>query len=118
MTLEQRVSANETAINQLMTIQEGVFELIREVKQVQVDQQVQMHQFQEQMHQFQEQMHQFQEQMHQFQEQMHQFQEQMHQFQEHMRSMDRFNQQTRRLWVKIAKKADWLDEDDLLEDEV
>jgi hypothetical protein len=94
MTLEQRVSANEAAINQLMAIQEGVFELIREVKQVQVDQQVQMHQFQEQMH------------------------HQMHQFQEHMRSMDRFNQQTRRLWVKIAKKADWLDEDDLLEDEV
>ena len=90
MTLEQRVSANETAINQLMTIQEGILELIREVKQVQVDQQVQMHQFQEQ----------------------------MHQFQEHMRSMDRFNQQTRRLWVKIVKKADWLDEDDLLEDEV
>ena len=58
MTLEQRVSANETAINQLMTIQEGVFELIREVKQVQVDQQVQMHQFQQQMHQFQQQMHQ------------------------------------------------------------
>ena len=118
MTLEQRVSANETAINQLMTIQEGVFELIREVKQVQVDQQVQINQFQQQMGQFQQQMNQFQVQMHQFQQQMGQFQQQMHQFQEHMGSMDRFNRQTRRLWVNIAKKVDWLDEDDLLEDEV
>ena len=90
MTLEQRVSANETAINQLMSVQESTLELLREVKQVQVNQQ----------------------------EQINLLLRQMGQFQEHMESMDRFNRQTRNLWVKIARKVDWLDEDDLPEDEV
>ncbi len=118
MTLEQRVSANETAINQLMSVQESTLELLREVKQVQVNQQEQMNQFQQQMGQFQQQMNHFQQQMGRFQEQMNHFQQQMGRFQQHMESMDRFNRQTRNLWVKIARKVDWLDEDDLPEDEV
>ena len=30
-----------------------------------------------------------------------------------LESMDRFNRQTRRLWVMIARKVDWLDEEDI-----
>ncbi len=97
MTLEHRVAANEQTINQIMALQETTLELIREVKLIQVNQQRQINQHQERMDRF---------------------EEQMQQFQEHMKSMDRFNRQTRRLWIKIAQKVDWLDEDDWPEDEV
>ena len=104
MTLEHRVAANEQTINQIMALQETTLELMREVKLIQVNQQRQINQHQERMDRF--------------EEQMQQFQQQMLQFQEHMKSMDRFNRQTRRLWIKIAQKVDWLDEDDWPEDEV
>ena len=100
MTLEHRVAANEQTINQIMALQGTTLELIREVKQVQVNQQRQINQHQERMDRFEVQL------------------QQMLQFQEHMKSMDRFNRQTRRLWIKIAQKVDWLDEDDWPEDEV
>ena len=40
-------------------------------------------------------------------------QEQLDHLQRNLESMNRFNVQTRRLWILIARKANWLDEDDL-----
>ena len=40
-------------------------------------------------------------------------QEQLDHMQRNLESMNRFNIQTRRLWILIARKANWLDEDDL-----
>ena len=90
MTLEQRVTPTEESIKHIMALQGTTLEFIREVRQSQVKQQ----------------------------EQIDRLEQRMDQFEKHMKSMDRFNRQTRHLWIKIAQKVDWLDEDDWPEDEV
>ncbi len=76
-------------------------ELIREVKELQVHQQKQMAEQQKQMA-----------------DQQKQISEMRREHREQMESMHRFNRGTRKLWVAIAKKVEWLDEDDWPEDEI
>ena len=46
-----------------------------------------------------------------------QHQERMDRMDRQLESTQRFNQGTRKLWIAIAKKMDWLDEADWPEDE-
>ena len=54
-----------------------------------------------------------QEQLNQQQQHINLVQHQIDRMQRNLESMNRFNIQTRRLWILIARKANWLDEDDL-----
>lgn len=101
MTLEQRVAANEKTIRQIMSLQETTLELIREVKQTQVDHQKSMVEMRGEMVEMRGEMVEMRRDM-----------------VEQMDEMRRFNAGTRKLWVAIAKKVEWLDEDDWPEDEV
>ena len=78
----------------MLSVQETTLELIREVKEIQVRQQKQMADHQKQITVM------------------------RREHREQMESMRRFNRGTRKLWVAIAKKVEWLDEDDWPEDEV
>lgn len=96
----------------MLSVQETTLELIREVKELQVHQQKQMAEQQKQMA---DQQKQISEMRREHREQM----ESMHrEHREQMESMHRFNRGTRKLWVAIAKKVEWLDEDDWPEDEI
>ena len=99
MTLEQRVTANEESIRQIMSLQESTLELIREVKQTQVDFQKSMVEMRREMVEMRREM-----------------VEMRRDHQEQMDEMRRFNAGTRKLWVAIARKVEWLDEDDWPED--
>ena len=46
------------------------------------------------------------------QEQLNHQQQQIDRMQQNLESMNRFNIQTRRLWILIARKANWFDEDE------
>ena len=84
MTPEQRVPANSDAITRILGIQETTLELIRQVKlEIGEVKQLQVDQ-----------------------------QKQMAVQQAQLEEMRRFNEGTRKLWVAIAKKVEWLDEDD------
>jgi hypothetical protein len=47
------------------------------------------------------------------QDQLNHQQRQIDQMQQNLDGMNRFNIRTRRLWILIARKANWLDEDDI-----
>ena len=103
MTLEQRVTANEKTINQLMSLQESTLELIREVKQAQVEHQKSMVEMRREMVDMRG-------------EYTALITEMRRDHQEQMAEMRRFNAGTRKLWLAIARKVEWLDEDDWPED--
>lgn len=117
MTLEQRTTANEKAIKQLMSIQESTLELIREVKQTQVEHQKSMAETRLDMAETRREMAGMRREMAEMrQEYLELIAEMRREHQENMDEMRRFNAGTRKLWVAIARKVEWLDEDDWPED--
>ena len=117
MTLEQRVSANETTINQLMSLQGTTLEFIREIKELQVSQSEWLKRMEARHTERMDRMDQRMDRMDQRMDQMNQRMDQMNRhMDQQLEEMRRFNRGTRKLWIAIAKKEDWLDEDDWPED--
>ena len=119
MTLEQRVTANEQTIAQLMSLQKTTLDLIREIKQTQVDQQNSIVETRREMVEMRQEMVAMRRDMAEMrQEYIELIGEMRREHNEQMDAMRRFNAGTRKLWVAIARNVEWLDEDDWPEDQV